>query len=984
MNHVLAIARKELRAYFLSPVALIFLLMFLFVTLFWFFNIEPKFWSRNLADVRPLFEIFPVMLIFLVSALTMRLWSEEQKLGTLEVLLTMPVKTHHLVLGKFLAGFALVALALVMTFHVPFVVSMHGDIDWGPVFGGYLATLLLASAYLAIGLCMSSLTENQIVSLVLTTIVCGLLYLVGISTLTSLFSNYTGEIMRALGTGSRFESIGRGVIDVRDLLYYTSLTAVFLILNTAILQSKRWSTGARTRKQRMNTKTFVWLVAANLIAMNICMYSVRVLRVDITAQKLFSVSPVTKKLVRGLSSPLLLRGYFSQKTHPLLAPLVPRIRDFLSEYGAISGGKVTVEIVDPQTDEELEKEAGQSYNIRSFPFRMASKYETGVVNSYFSILVKFGDQYEVLNFSDLIEVNMRPDGEPEVNLRNLEYDLTRAIKKSAYGFETLEAVFEDLSDDAELKAYLSPATLPEEFAALPGFVKTALSEIQSKSSGKFKFEIIDPTAPENAAMAKEIGQKFGIRPMARDLFGRERFYAQFLLRIGNTYQRIVPQGTATEASIKTDITSALKRATPGFLKTIGLVKSIHDPPPIHQQYPGMPKPEPKDVLTVVSNKLRENFNVKNVSLDDGVVASDIDVLFVLEPMDFNAKQQFAVDQHLMRGGAVVILSGKYALDPNSISQKGIQLKRISSGLDELLKSYGVTIEDTMVMDPQNEKFPVPIVRDLGGFKVQQIQLVNYPFFIDVRSDGMDDTTPMMAGLPAITMHWASPISVSLPDVDEDESPGRELIKLIRSTSSSWVRAESDVQPNFQLYPDVGFAVGDERKSQTLAVALKGEFESAFKNKPNPLFNAKATGAEPGADLTGRTLKKSPASARLVVVGSSSFVTDIVLNLSRQSGGDRAMNNLQFVENILDWSVADVELLTIRSRGTFARTLLPGDSDNRRMWEIATYGIAAAFLTLLVLLTAGARRRLRKFELGDRKTPTESKPEVGNEISEPAT
>ena len=165
MNHILSICKKELRAYFLSPVALIFLLMFLFVTLFWFFNIEPKFWSRNLADIRPLFEIFPVMLIFLVAALTMRLWSEEQKLGTLEVLMTMPVKTHHLVLGKFLAGFTLVGLALIMTFHVPIIVSLHGQIDWGPVIGGYLATLLLASTYLSIGLCMSSITENQIVAL---------------------------------------------------------------------------------------------------------------------------------------------------------------------------------------------------------------------------------------------------------------------------------------------------------------------------------------------------------------------------------------------------------------------------------------------------------------------------------------------------------------------------------------------------------------------------------------------------------------------------------------------------------------------------------------------------------------------------------------------------------------------------------------------------------------------------------------------------
>ncbi|MEE2902119.1 MAG: Gldg family protein [Myxococcota bacterium] len=962
MNHILSICKKELRAYFLSPVALIFLLMFLFVTLFWFFNIEPKFWSRNLADIRPLFEIFPVMLIFLVAALTMRLWSEEQKLGTLEVLMTMPVKTHHLVLGKFLAGFTLVGLALIMTFHVPLIVSLHGQIDWGPVVGGYLATLLLASTYLSIGLCMSSITENQIVALVSTTIVCGLLYLVGSDAMTGFVANETGELMRALGTGSRFESIGRGVVDFRDLLYYVSLTVIFLVVNTTMLRAKRWSTGARTKKQRLNRRAFTWLVAANLAVMNITMFTVRTLRLDMTEQNIFSVSPVTKGLVKNLSSPLLLRGYFSQKTHPLLAPLVPQIRDLLSEYGAISEGRVTVEFVDPQTDEATEKEAGQSYNIRSFPFRMASKYESGVVNSFFSILVKFGDQYEVLNFNDLIEVNVSADGEPEVKLRNLEYDLTRAIKKTAYGFETLEAVFEDMTADAELTAYLSPATLPQELAAIPDYIERTAKEIESKSSGKFKFRIIDPTTPENSNVAEDIAKKFGIRAMARDLFGQERFYAHLLLRVGDTYQRIIPQGDTTEASIKTDLTSALKRGTPGFLKTIGLFKSQHNPPDLSQQYPGMPKPEPKDMLTVVAGKLRENFTVRNVDLETGSVPGDIDVLLVLDPMDLTDKASFAIDQHLMRGGAVVILSGRYSLDPNGLGREGIKLKRVSSGLDSLLKSYGVTIEDTLVMDPQNEKFPIPVMKDLGGFRVQQIQLVNYPFFIDVRSDGMNQTSPIMGGLPSVTMHWASPLSVTLPDVDDDEEQSREMFKLIQSTPDSWVRAESSVQPNFQLYPEVGFAVGEERARHTLAVALKGQFESAFKDRPNPLYSSSGDTNQPNADFTGRTLKKSPTSSRLVVVGTSNFVNDIVLNLSRQSGGDRATSNLQFVENILDWSVADVDLLSIRSRGTFARTLLPRSSDERQMYEFATYGIAVFFLLALILLTAGSRRRLKKFEL----------------------
>ena len=138
-----------------------------------------------------------------------------------------------------------------------------------------------------------------------------------------------------------------------------------------MLRAKRWSTGARTKKQRLNRRAFTWLVAANLIVMNVTMFTVRTFRLDMTEQKVFSVSPVTKNMVKSLSSPLLLRGYFSQKTHPLLAPLVPQIRDLLSEYAAISEGQVTVEFVDLKPTKNR-KRSRASYNIRSFPFRIVA------------------------------------------------------------------------------------------------------------------------------------------------------------------------------------------------------------------------------------------------------------------------------------------------------------------------------------------------------------------------------------------------------------------------------------------------------------------------------------------------------------------------------------------------------------------------------------------------------------------------------------
>ncbi len=210
MKQTLSIARKELSAYFGSPMALIFVGVFLAVTLFVFFWVET-FFARGIADVRPMFQWMPVLLIFLVAALTMRQWSEEQRSGTLEVLLTLPVSKVQLVLGKFLAVMALVALALGLTLFLPITVALLGPLDWGPVVGGYLAALLMAAAYTAIGLFISSRTDNQIVALILTVIISGLFYLIGSSGVTDFVPRPLADIFTALGAGSRFESIERGV-----------------------------------------------------------------------------------------------------------------------------------------------------------------------------------------------------------------------------------------------------------------------------------------------------------------------------------------------------------------------------------------------------------------------------------------------------------------------------------------------------------------------------------------------------------------------------------------------------------------------------------------------------------------------------------------------------------------------------------------------------------------------------------------------------
>ena len=240
MKQILAITRKELKSFFNSLLAVIFLGTFLAAIAIIFFSVEG-FFARGIADIRPLFSWIPILMIFLIGALTMRQWSEEQRSGTLELLLSLPTNHVQLVLGKFLAVMSMIGIALLLTLPFPIMVSLLGNLDWGPVVGGYLASILIAAAYASIGLFVSSRTDNQIVALILTVLIGGFFYLIGSTFFTSFFPSSIVEILRAIGTGSRFESIQRGVIDIRDLLYYTSLSAFFLVLNIISIDSLRWS-----------------------------------------------------------------------------------------------------------------------------------------------------------------------------------------------------------------------------------------------------------------------------------------------------------------------------------------------------------------------------------------------------------------------------------------------------------------------------------------------------------------------------------------------------------------------------------------------------------------------------------------------------------------------------------------------------------------------------------------------------------------------
>jgi ABC-2 type transport system permease protein len=306
----------------------------------------------------------------------------------------------------------------------------------------------------------------------------------------------------------------------------------------------------------------------------------------------------------------------------------------------------------------------------------------------------------------------------------------------------------------------------------------------------------------------------------------------------------------------------------------------------------------------------------------------------------------------MRGGSVIIAAGNYAINPDITGNLGVT--PIEGGAREMLEHYGISVGQSLVMDTQNEPFPVQVSRSLGGFQVQEIQAINYPFFVDVRPDGMDKQSPILANIPALTVNWASPITL-----DEAKNQERQVTTLLKSSPGSWLRTDTNIQPDLQTYPELGFPVEGEQKSHTLAVAVQGVFESYFKGKPVPLAAASPeAAAQAGADQANQNtvgvIESSPDTARLIVVGSAEFLNDIVFQLSSSLTRDRYLNSLQFVQNTVDWSVEDLDLLSIRSRGTSVRVLTPLNEASQLRWEIANYVLA-----LLAVVGIGVIWQLRK-------------------------
>jgi ABC-2 type transport system permease protein len=242
VNNIKAVFKRELSGYFGSPVAYVFIVIFLILQGFFTFYIS-RFFEAGQADLRSFFEWHPWIFLFLIPAVAMRLWSEERRLGTLELILTLPLTVMEVICGKFLAAWIFIGISLLLTFPMVLTVIYLGSPDLGAIGCGYIGSFLLAGAFLSVGIMTSSFTQSQVISFILSVVICLFFILAGHPPVTDILSGWAPlwliNLVSGLSFLPHFNSMARGVLDLRDLIYYFSVILFMLLSNSVVLKSKR-------------------------------------------------------------------------------------------------------------------------------------------------------------------------------------------------------------------------------------------------------------------------------------------------------------------------------------------------------------------------------------------------------------------------------------------------------------------------------------------------------------------------------------------------------------------------------------------------------------------------------------------------------------------------------------------------------------------------------------------------------------------------
>ena len=436
MRSLFALIRKDLKGYLDQPTGYILLVVFAGVVSYMFFF--TPFGVSSEASTRNLFTALPWLLMVFVPASTMRLIAEEQRDGTLEILLTQPIQGWVVLLAKFLAGFIFVSIFIFSTIGIPIALATTGDIDVGAIIAQYIGSLFLSASFVAIGLFTSSLTKNQIVAFILGLFFIAALLLVGLDVIANGLPNRISGLLQTLSPVTHFSSMARGVIDLRDVLYFIALISTLLSATYLTIRSK--SLSHRSLQYRNLQLGVVGLIIFSLL---IGWFGSSIGgRLDLTDDKLFTLSPATSQILSGLDD-LLTVELFQSKDPPADIALETRgVNDFLEDFAASSGGNVKIVHKFPEEDEQAARKA-QLLGIPQGQFTVQSRGELQIKTGYLGLSMTYADRREVVpTISTIDGLEYRISS---LAFRMLQTERKRVTFRRAHGEKTTDGELQTLA-----------------------------------------------------------------------------------------------------------------------------------------------------------------------------------------------------------------------------------------------------------------------------------------------------------------------------------------------------------------------------------------------------------------------------------------------------------------------------------------------------------------------------------------------------------
>ena len=433
MNAVWTIARRELKALFDLPTAYILLVVFVATNDFLFFRQAELY---GVATLRPMLDLLPWLLLFLVPAVTMRALAEDARSGVLEVVLAQPITELELLLGKYVGQVLFLWIALVLTVAIPLGLTAGSHPQWGVVIAQYVGAGLLTLGLAGVGVWASSVTRNQITAFIAGVAVMFVLTFVGLDPLLVGLPPRIGAIAGALGVLAHFTGIARGVIDLRDAVYFLSLAAAFLVLAYFALMRRRLTArGEAIRRLRLGTA----LLVAGLVVLNLFGRHIGG-RIDLTPGKAYTLSPATRRILAHLDDLVTVRLFASAALPPEVAFLKRDVDDLLRDYRAASGGKLRLVVADPSADTAAARVA-RTLGIPPVQFNVVGRGELQVKDGYLGIAVQYAEAVKTIPF-------VRQASDLEYRLTSFIRALTRK-EKPAIGF----TIATDRSGSARNRTY---------------------------------------------------------------------------------------------------------------------------------------------------------------------------------------------------------------------------------------------------------------------------------------------------------------------------------------------------------------------------------------------------------------------------------------------------------------------------------------------------------------------------------------------------